>query len=55
MGPYCAFCDHRCFVERRLPDTGDLLLMATCTAGMAHDRSETGFDHTTAINPRKAS
>lgn len=65
MGPYCRFCDHRCFVERIVPGehapntllgaTAGHLLMATCPAGMANDRELTGHDHTTAINPRKAS
>lgn len=63
MGPYCQFCDHRCFVERIIPNpapgtiaeaTGGHLLMATCATGMAHDRRATGgLDHTTAINPRE--
>lgn len=50
MGPYCMFCDNRCFVERVLPDGGRLLL-ATCARGMKHDRDKTGHDHTTATNP----
>jgi hypothetical protein len=54
MGPYCQFCDFRCFVERRLPFTTDTFLMATCQRGMAHDRAKTGHDHTTAINPAAA-
>lgn len=49
MGPYCRYCDQRCFVLRALPDGH--LLMATCPAGMAHDRAVTGHDHTTAVNP----
>lgn len=58
MGPYCDFCDHRCFVLRRLPDdaTGKIagvgeILMATCQRGMAHDLEQTGYTHKTAINP----
>lgn len=51
MGPYCSFCDRRCFVERELP-SGRRLLMATCKAGMEWDRQHTGgYDHTTATNP----
>ena len=53
MGPYCQFCDQRCFVERQLP-SGLHLLMATCQRGMAWDRDHCGYDHTTAINPRAA-
>jgi hypothetical protein len=50
MGPYCEFCDFRCFVVRSLPFLKGTLLMATCAAGMAHDRQATGFDHTSAVN-----
>jgi len=55
MGPYCMYCDQRCFVLRRLADTGRRLLMATCAAGMDHDQIMTGFTHKTAINPRPQS
>jgi hypothetical protein len=51
MGPYCEFCDFRCFVVRALPFQSGTLLMATCAAGKEHDREATGFDHTTALNP----
>lgn len=51
MGPYCKYCDRRCFVERLLPFTTGTLLMATCPQGMAHDRAVTGHDHETAVNP----
>jgi hypothetical protein len=59
MGPYCRYCDTRCFVLRRLPDDahwrpGLDVLMATCLTGMAHDRERIGYDHTTAINPHAA-
>lgn len=50
-GAYCQFCDKRCFVARTLPDGSWSGHMATCVAGMAHDRAVTGHDHTTAINP----
>jgi hypothetical protein len=61
MGPYCNYCDHRCFVRRELPADSPAkaaprfageILMATCARGMAHDRRETGYDHTTAIKPQ---
>jgi hypothetical protein len=52
MGPYCKFCDHRCFVPRVLRD-GQHVLLATCPAGMAHDRDQVGEDHTTATNPAR--
>lgn len=51
MGPYCVFCDHRCFVQRVLPFKDEHLIMATCPGGMANDRRVTGYDHTTAVNP----
>jgi hypothetical protein len=53
-GAYCTFCGRRCFVDRIVPDgpsQGWSGHMATCPAGMAHDRAVTGYDHTTAINP----
>lgn len=56
MGPYCDYCQHRCFVPRILPDDatfwpGKSLLMATCSKGMEHDLKGTGYTHLTAINP----
>jgi hypothetical protein len=50
MGPYCQYCGHRCFVERRVPDS-DVTILATCPEGTAHDRAVLGYDYTTAINP----
>jgi hypothetical protein len=50
-GAYCRFCDHRCFVDRVLPDRSWSGHMATCPKGMDHDRRVTGYGHTTAINP----
>ena len=50
-GAYCRYCDHRCFVDRVLPDTGRRLHMATCPAGKAHDRTMSGFDADTASKP----
>lgn len=56
MGPYCRFCDFRCFVHRIMPADatwrpGQSVILATCQAGMKYDREHTGHDHTTAINP----
>ncbi len=53
MGPYCKFCDQRCFVLRVLRDDRSMLL-ATCARGMEHDRLACGQDHTTASNPAAA-
>ncbi|KUN37707.1 hypothetical protein AQJ30_15600 [Streptomyces longwoodensis] len=53
-GAYCKFCNQRCFVYRVIPDgpaKGWAGHLATCPGGMAHDRAQTGHDHTTAINP----
>jgi hypothetical protein len=50
MGPYCNFCQTRCFVPRVLRD-GRSLILATCARGMEHDREKAGQDHTTALNP----
>lgn len=50
MGPYCKFCDFRCFVIRVLPD-GTTRMMGTCLRGMEFDRRACGLDHIAAINP----
>lgn len=53
-GSYCKFCGHRCFVYRDIPDgpaAGRITHLATCVKGMAFDREQTGYDHTTATNP----
>lgn len=57
-GSYCKFCDRRCFVLRVLPPnprapwtSGQSLHLATCLSGAEFDRRQTGYDHTTAINP----
>lgn len=57
MGPYCMFCDHRCFVPRQVIVGGEVLwdgIMATCQRGAAHDRAKLGVDYSTAHNPRSA-
>ena len=52
MGPYCNYCDRRCFVPRSFPGrTTGRWLFATCPAGMAYDLKVTGFTHETAHNP----
>jgi len=54
MGPYCKFCDERCFVPCPADAPGDvkeafrdaaggLALMATCPKGRAFDREKTGY------------
>lgn len=41
MGPYCQYCDMRCFVpDPRKPGW----LLATCEHGKAHDRWIAGYD-----------
>ena len=58
-GPYCRYCDQRCFVERVWPpdekrpyNSGRRSYFATCPAGAEHDRAVLGFDYRTAGNPR---
>lgn len=59
-GSYCGYCDHRCFVLRRLPVdargawAGREIHLATCRRGKAHDREVTGYDADTAPNPHVA-
>lgn len=50
MGPYCMYCEHRCFVPRRVPGSS-ATLMATCPGGMACDMRATGYTYLTATNP----
>lgn len=45
MGPYCQYCDKRCFVQDP-KDSGYIL--ATCTKGMDNDRAKLGYDITAA-------
>lgn len=49
MGPYCQFCDHRCFLPRIVGTSS--VILATCPRGMAQDRERCGHDHRTALNP----
>lgn len=56
MGPYCEYCDHRCFVPRQIRDADDVVvwdgLMATCAAGIANDRKKlNGWDFRNSYNP----
>lgn len=41
MGPYCRYCDHRCFVYDPLRSGW---LLATCERGKRHDRESAGYD-----------
>jgi hypothetical protein len=51
VGPYCNYCNKRCFLLRKVP-TGRVILLATCPQGMAHDRTTLkGHDHRTTLNP----
>jgi len=40
MGPYCNYCDHRCFVDD--PNRSGYIL-ATCLQGMEHDKRHLGY------------
>jgi hypothetical protein len=50
MGPYCRYCDRRCFVPRVLRD-GSTMLLATCGMGVIHDDLACGETYMTARNP----
>lgn len=50
MGPYCQYCQRRCFLLRVLKD-GRTMLLATCARGMEHDLASCGETHETAVNP----
>ncbi|MFE2995045.1 hypothetical protein ACFXG4_08540 [Nocardia sp. NPDC059246] len=41
MGPYCRYCDMRCFVH---DPKGSGFILATCDKGMANDRAKLGYD-----------
>lgn len=41
MGPYCQYCDMRCFVHD--PKRSGYIL-ATCARGKDNDRAELGYD-----------
>lgn len=56
MGPYCRYCQHRCFVPRILPSDAtwrpnEQIIMATCPKGMENDLKGTGYTCDTATNP----
>lgn len=43
MGPYCKYCDQRCFIPN--PKQGQqVTILATCARGMERDRAELGYD-----------
>lgn len=52
MGPYCNFCQRRCFVyppprlapEHREKMMGRSLIFATCEEGKRFDKAQLGFD-----------
>ncbi|AGK87733.1 Lsr2-like DNA bridging protein [Mycobacterium phage Phrux] len=57
MGPYCKFCDHRCFVPRQVIVGGTVIwdgIMATCAKGAEFDRDRLGVDFRSAHNPHAA-
>lgn len=49
MGPYCQFCNNRCFVRRVV--AGVDVLMATCPKGRNLDMETHGLDFRQAENP----
>lgn len=54
-GPYCRYCDHRCFVYREVITAHGRVMwaghMATCPEGSKHDREILGVTHLEARNP----
>lgn len=56
MGPYCRYCDTRCFVPRQILVGGNVIwsgIMATCSQGKEYDRNLHGQDADTAHNPAR--
>jgi hypothetical protein len=43
MGPYCKFCDQRCFVPN--PRESRITIIATCPEGQAHDKAKLGYNY----------
>lgn len=41
MGPYCQYCDNRCFVH---DPAGGPIILATCASGKAHDLRKAGYN-----------
>lgn len=53
-GAYCKYCNHRCFVYRRVIVGGETVWsghMATCGKGAEHDRRSLGVTFREAFNP----
>lgn len=48
MGPYCQFCNHRCFVPNPrngnpFHDAHRATILATCARGQEHDKQALGY------------
>lgn len=54
MGPYCKFCDHRCFrymplqtpkhiLDAYTNQCGSIPIIATCSMGQAFEREKLGY------------
>lgn len=64
MGPYCKFCNSRCFVHMPMeapPDAvkayGSSTILATCPAGQAFEKEKVGWcygDIQAALVPARA-
>jgi len=57
MGPYCKFCDNRCFVpltdkwpEHIVKAYGHFSLAATCEAGKEFDKNKFGYCYDDAMS-----
>lgn len=52
-GAYCRYCNHRCFVYRKVIVAGEVVWaghMATCLQGRQWDKSQLGVDYTEATS-----
>jgi len=44
MGPYCKFCDQRCFMHHDYADpNGKYWILATCPEGQRYDKDKLGY------------
>jgi len=53
MGPYCQFCDHRCFVHNPRSEPRATII-ATCARGQVHDLKHLGYNYRTIQRDKAA-
>jgi hypothetical protein len=61
MGPYCKFCDNRCFVylpeetpEHIVRAYGTATLVATCLGGQRFEKEKTGYCYSDIVEAKRA-